>query len=158
MVYQYILHQISNFEVKITEISQFEFVTVIATNDLVVGGVMGEKRGLLQKSPQLFLMLTYGIERISSFSDAFFLGVFPEEYTHIDFHHTASLKHTKKNLVYWGKLHLVFLTKFNYWLKGSLSLSLLGGVAAFFLSRQQKRKFRKAVGRVTKKVYLFAPF
>ena len=63
----------------------------------------------------------------------------------------------KKNLVYWGKLHLGFLTKFNYWLKGSLSLSLLGGVAAFFLSRQQKRKFRKAVGG-NKKVYLFAPF
>ena len=32
------LHQISNFEVKITEISEFEFVTVIASFDLVVGG------------------------------------------------------------------------------------------------------------------------
>ena len=30
------LHQISNFEVKITEISEFEFVTVIAIVDLVV--------------------------------------------------------------------------------------------------------------------------
>ena len=35
---------------------------------------MGEKRGILLKSPQLFLMPTYGIERISSFSDAFFWG------------------------------------------------------------------------------------
>ena len=30
------LHQISNFEVKITEISEFEFVTAIASVDLVV--------------------------------------------------------------------------------------------------------------------------
>ena len=35
---------------------------------------MGGKWGLLLKSPQLFLMLTYGIERISTFSDAFFRG------------------------------------------------------------------------------------
>ena len=35
---------------------------------------MGGKWGLLLKSPQLFLMLTYGIERISTFSDAFFGG------------------------------------------------------------------------------------
>ena len=36
------LHRISNFEVKITEISEFEFATVIASIDLVVwegGGV-----------------------------------------------------------------------------------------------------------------------
>ena len=36
MVYYYMLHQISNFEVKIAEISEFEFVTVIAIVDLVV--------------------------------------------------------------------------------------------------------------------------
>ena len=30
------LHRISNFEVKITEISEFEFATVIASIDLVV--------------------------------------------------------------------------------------------------------------------------
>ena len=120
-------------------------------------GLMGGKWGLLLKSPQLFLMLTYGIERISTFSDAFFRGFSRRNIHTLIFTTALSLKHTQKNLVYWGKLHLVFLTKFNYWLKGSLSLSLLGGVAAFFLSRQQKRKFRKAVGG-NKKVYLFAPF
>ena len=38
MVYKYTLHQISNFEVKIIVISEFEFVTVIAIVDLVVKG------------------------------------------------------------------------------------------------------------------------
>ena len=116
---------------------------------------MGGKWGLLQKSPQVFLMLTYGIERISTFSDAFFRGFSRRNIHTLIFTTALSLKHTKKNLVYWGKLHLVFLTKFNYWLKGSLSFPLFQeGLQHFFCLDSKRGNLEKQLGVTKKSTYL----